>query len=73
VVAIAVSPSVVWLGHGAGYSCLMLGLEVHGIVPLLPHMSSWCGDYLHIGYVLMVWYFVEPRDKLTFTLHNLCN
>jgi len=40
-------------------------LRMHGALPLLPHMSSWCGSYLSKGYVFMAWYLVKNRDNFT--------
>jgi len=41
---------------------------MHGAIPPLFHMSSWCGAWSSVGYFFMEWYIVKHRDNFSFTL-----
>jgi hypothetical protein len=41
---------------------------MHGAVPQLPYMPSWCDIKLSIGYIFMAWYLVEHRDNFSLPL-----
>jgi hypothetical protein len=46
---------------------LVLRLRMLGAIPLLLHISSWCGVSLRSGYILMAQCLVKHKD-FTFTI-----